>query len=160
MTSCQEALVFTMMRQSPRSLARFTRGDDHPPDAPSTRVLACRDTYQLADPLATVDERPSADNFLPHAANHEDMACSDVVVQNIIEVRVECFVDGAEVLAKPFEDEPACLLLVACLKGSDVEFTFHECLLLNLPFMSMDRHQQLTSSRSEERRVGKECRSR
>jgi hypothetical protein len=45
------------------------------------------------------------------------MACSDVVVQNIIDVRVAYFVDRAEVLAKPFEDEPTCLLLVTGLKG-------------------------------------------
>lgn len=69
--------------------------------------LMCRDTNELAGPLAVSDECPSANDFPSHAANHENMACSDVVVQHIIDVRVARFVDRAEGLAKPFEDERA-----------------------------------------------------
>jgi hypothetical protein len=60
------------------------------------------------------------------------MAREDVVVQNILQVRVERLVDVAEVLAQPLEDEQARLLLVARLKGPDAEFAFHACLLLLL----------------------------
>ncbi|HEX4206131.1 MAG TPA: hypothetical protein VHZ51_18425 [Ktedonobacteraceae bacterium] len=92
-------------------------GDDRPSDTSSANVLACRDTNDLAGPLTGPNECPSANDFPSHAANEENMACSDVVVQNIIDVRVAYFVDRAEVLAKPFEDEPTCLLLVTGLKG-------------------------------------------
>jgi hypothetical protein len=105
-------------------------GDDCLADALSAIGLARRDTYHLADPLATADECPGADQFAPHADHHEDMAREDVVVQNIIQVRVDRFVDGAEVLAQPFEDEPTRLLLVVYLKGPDAEFAFHARLLL------------------------------
>src|SRR6266851_8311963 len=74
-------------------------GDDCLADAPSAIGLARRDTYHLADPLAVREERPGADQFAPHAGNHEDMAREDVVVQNILQVRVERFVEVAEVLA-------------------------------------------------------------
>ena len=100
--------------------------DDRPSDTSSANVLACRDTNELAGPLTVPNECPSTNDFPSHAANDENMARSDVVVQNIIDIRVACFVDRAEVLAKPFEDEPASLLLVTGLKGSDEEFTLKE----------------------------------
>lgn len=55
-------------------------------------------------------------------------------MQNIIQVRVERFVEIAEVLAQPFEDELTCLLLVIYLKGPDAEFAFHCVSLLSNEF--------------------------
>ncbi len=74
-------------------------GDDRLPDAPSAIVLARRDTHQLTDPLAVQEERSGADQFPPYAGNHKDIAHSEVLVQNIIQVRVERIVDVAKVLA-------------------------------------------------------------
>lgn len=70
-------------------------GNNRLPNAPSTIFLARRDTHQLTDPPAVQEERSGADQFPPYAGNHKDIAHSEVVVQNIIQVRVERFVDVA-----------------------------------------------------------------
>ena len=78
-----------------------------------------RHPHQLSDAAVLEDECPRSNHVPTNLGDDEDMAAPEIVGRDVIDVRVQRLVDGAEVLAKASEDQAASRLLVGGFKRSD-----------------------------------------